>query len=247
MFALDCFLKTLFIFVVFYLVVTTYKKYYHSSTPSLPRIDQDGREDSRPIGKDGREDSRPIGKEVGLEKQPFEAANEEERQQEPIPTGEEVITTPDNIPVDPIEIVGDGTRMTYRGQKLEGQRQLIQLNSEQAIELKKKFDMKLIQDVIRFETGSDVFVVYRALSKDDFLDYFIFWNNQTPFRLPRPDISSDPSRESNLPTKTYKDIEFIENVTYPSGVVTKLIQERAVAFQNRNTTMGPTAIDSKRV
>jgi hypothetical protein len=232
MFALDCFLKSLFIFVVFYLVVTTYKKYNNTSSTSLPpRID-----DTETFGATTDDDA--------VEKEKV-VVQEEETPQEPVPTGEGVVMNIDNIPSDPIEIIGDGTRMMYRGQQLQGQRQLIQLNSTQAIELKKKFDVKLIQDVVRFETGANVFVVYRALSNDDFLDYFIFWNNQTPFRLSRPDISSDPSRESNMPVREHTPITFVENVTYPNTLAS-LIQERAAAFQNHNTTIGPTAIDSKR-
>jgi hypothetical protein len=224
MFALDCFLKTLFIFVVFYLVVTTYQK-YNKSTSSTTSLD------TEPFGAttDDVEDKKVVVAEKPLE---------------PAPTGEDVVTTSNNVPSDPIEII-DGTKMLYRGQQFQGQRQLIQLNSTQVIELKKKFEVKLVQDVVRFETGANVFVVYRALSNDDFLDYFVFWNNQTPFRLPRPDISSDPSSESNMPVRTHTPIKFIENITYPS-TLTGFIQERAVAFQNRNTTMGPTAIDSKR-
>jgi hypothetical protein len=224
MFALDCFLKTLFIFVVFYLVVTTYQK-YNKSTSSTTSLD------TEPFGAttDDVEDKKVVVAEKPLE---------------PAPTGGDVVTTSNNVPSDPIEII-DGTKMLYRGQQFQGQRQLIQLNSTQVIELKKKFEVKLVQDVVRFETGANVFVVYRALSNDDFLDYFVFWNNQTPFRLPRPDISSDPSSESNMPVRTHTPIKFIENITYPS-TLTGFIQERAVAFQNRNTTMGPTAIDSKR-
>lgn len=238
MFALDCFLKSLFIFVIFYLVVTTYKKYYvpsGSKQPQLPQLDLEA--------------------EVGVVEQAFEATPqrdespavvETEKPLDPVPSGEAIVQTPDNIPTDPIEIVGDGLKMSYRGQTLPGQRQLIVKNSEQALELQKKFDVISIQDIIRFQDGSDVFLVYRALSKDDFLDYFVFWNNQTPFRLSRPEVSSDPSRESIKPTKVYKDVEFIKDVTYPTSL-SGFIREREGAFQSRNTTTGPMAIDSKRV
>jgi hypothetical protein len=225
--ALDCFLKSLFIFVIFYLVVTAYKKYNKSTTTSSQTL----------------LDSFEATENVEEQEQQQELIEE---RLEPIPSGEPIDETPDNVPSDPIEMIGDGTKMFFRGKTIDGQRQLILKNTEQALELKKKFDVASIQDLVRFEDGSDVFVVYRALSTDDFLDYFVFWNNQTPFRLSRPNVSSDPSRESIKPVKMHKDIEFMQNVTYPSEL-SGFIQERAAAFENRNTTMGPTAIDSHRV
>lgn len=231
--ALDCFFKSFFIFVIFYLVVTTYKKY--NSSKQIPQTSL-------------HQDFKPFEPIEPIESEPVVVVVNEERPLEPVPSGQPIIATPDNIPSDPMELIGNGTKMLYRGKQIEGQRQLIQENTKQALELKKKFSTKLIQDVIRFEDGTDVFLVYRALTSDadDFLDYFVFWNNQTPYRLSRPEVSSDPSRESIKPTKPYKDIEFIQDVSYPTSL-SGYVQERAMAFEKRNTTAGPTAIDSHRV